>query len=961
MNRKPCVILSITIAVGVVSSLSAQHDETTWTPERMLARPRISAVHPSPDGTQVVYVTKHAILGADKSEYRSQVHLAAADRSGSKQLTPADKSCDDPQWSPDGRWIAFVLRRGEARNLFVIEPKADEPQQLTELPTSVLAYKWSPNSRSIALVMKDPPTEAEQKAKRQKSDVRVLDENIKMQRLYVIPFETPVTKQKSGRLLTKDDANVAAGSRGGFDWSPDGKTIVFTHTRTPHADDWASADLSLVEVESGKVRPLVHTKAAEHSPHFSPDGKSIAYVASDDPPTWGGSGRVHVIPASGGKPRVLADTHDGFGRYSELLGWSVDGTKLYFSEIQGTRFCLMSMPLDGSPAKLGDGDGMSISGATLNASRKMIGYSWETPKSQPEAVVTAVDRFEPIRVSLAQKTTPTPPTEVIRWKSPDGLEVEGLLTYPAKYVKGKRVPLLVVIHGGPMGAFTQTFDGTATQYPVAAFASRGYAVLRPNPRGSSGYGKKFRYANYGDWGGGDYRDIMAGVDHVIALGVADPERMGVMGWSYGGFMTSWIITQTQRFKAASVGAGVTNLVSFTGTADIPGFLPDYFGGEFWNNLEPYRAHSAMFHVKGVKTPTLIQHGERDERVPISQGYELYNALKRQGCEVKMVVYPRTPHGIEEPRLLLDCMTRNLEWFEDHLRESLVPAGAKVEKVAGDCKFTEGPAADAAGNVFFSDEPNNRIMVIRPGGKVEVWTNQSQATNGMRFDAKGRLHTCCSEAGARAVVRFDDAGKTTIIADRFEGKRFNAPNDLVFDRHGRLYFTDPCYGRKPKDGIDKFAVYRIDADKGELIPNQVTRVIDDLAMPNGIAISPDNKTLYVADSFPGGGGPHQLVAYDLAEDGSCKRRAVLHDFGKRRGIDGMVVDTEGNIWATAETGDKTGVYIFSPKGKQLGFVPTPETATNCVFGDADRKTLYITAGRSVYRVRTDAAGWPEYGR
>src|SRR6185369_12612220 len=178
--------------------------------------------------------------------------------------------------------------------------------------------------------------------------------------------------------------------------------------------------------------------------------------------------------------------------------------------------------------------------------------------------------------------------------------------------------------------------------PVAAFAAKGYAVLRPNPRGSSGYGAKFRYANYGDWGGGDFRDLMTGVDHVIKMGVADPERLGVMGWSYGGFMTSWTITQTKRFRAASVGAGVTNLMSFTGTADIPGFLPDYFQGEFWDNLELYRAHSAMFQVKGVTTPTLILHGENDVRVPVSQGYELYNALKRQKVPVRMVTYPRQP-------------------------------------------------------------------------------------------------------------------------------------------------------------------------------------------------------------------------------------------------------------------------------------------------------------------------------
>ena len=254
-------------------------------------------------------------------------------------------------------------------------------------------------------------------------------------------------------------------------------------------------------------------------------------------------------------------------------------------------------------------------------------------------------------------------TEVVQWKSTDGKTIEGLLTYPVSYRAGTRVPLLVIVHGGPTGVFVRSFTGVPSPYLVAGFASRGYAVLRCNVRGSSGYGRDFRYANKADWGGGDYRDIMSGVDALIAKGMADPDRMGVMGWSYGGYMTSWIITQTKRFKAASVGAGVTNLMSFTGTADIPSFIPDYFGGDYWDVFDRWRSHSAMFNVKGVSTPTLIQHGDADLRVPISQGYEFYNALKRQNVPVKMVVYPRQPHGIQEPKMMLDAMQRNLDWFD----------------------------------------------------------------------------------------------------------------------------------------------------------------------------------------------------------------------------------------------------------------------------------------------------------
>jgi dipeptidyl aminopeptidase/acylaminoacyl peptidase len=372
---------------------------------------------------------------------------------------------------------------------------------------------------------------------------------------------------------------------------------------------------------------------------------------------------VAVVPATGGTPQQLAVTKD---EQPNLLGWTRDG-RLLVSETDRTVNRLYLLPADGgAPVAVGPGD-LMVDGAAVNATGTHLGFTSQAPDQAPEAFVSRLDRFAPVRVSRVQglPVVALGRTEAITWKAPDGREVEGLVTYPVAYQAGRRVPLLVIVHGGPTGVFVRSFVGGPSPYPVAGFATRGYAVLRVNPRGSSGYGAEFRHANYRDWGVGDYNDIMSGVDALVARGVADPDRLGIMGWSYGGYMTSWVITQTRRFKAASVGAGVTNLMSFTGTADIPGFLPDYFGGEFWEDggLDRWRRHSAMFNVKGVSTPTLIQHGEQDLRVPISQGYELYNALKRQNVPVRMVVYPRTPHGIQEPKLLLDALTRNLEWFD----------------------------------------------------------------------------------------------------------------------------------------------------------------------------------------------------------------------------------------------------------------------------------------------------------
>jgi len=245
--------------------------------------------------------------------------------------------------------------------------------------------------------------------------------------------------------------------------------------------------------------------------------------------------------------------------------------------------------------------------------------------------------------------------------------IEGLLAYPAQYESGKRYPLVLMLHGGPAGVFKEGFSASPDVYPVAAFAARGYAVLRPNPRGSAGYGKAFRVANAKDWGGMDFKDVMSGVDHVIRIGLADPDRLGVMGWSYGGYLTAWTITQTQRFKAASVGAGVVDLTSNSGTTDIPGWSPQNLGAEHWQDPSLYRARSPISHVAAVSTPTMILHGESDIRVPISQGHEFYSALKRRGIPAVMVTYPRMPHGPEEPKQLLDIMTRDLDWFDRYLR------------------------------------------------------------------------------------------------------------------------------------------------------------------------------------------------------------------------------------------------------------------------------------------------------
>jgi dipeptidyl aminopeptidase/acylaminoacyl peptidase len=658
---------TVLVLLPAAAQDSAAKPADRWTPEEQMKVRIVSSVTPSPDGRRVAFTVNGPVMTDEKSEFLTQIWVGAADGSASRQFTFGEKSSTNPQWSPDGQWVAFTSSRSGKNNIWRIRTDGGEAEQVTDVKTGVGSFAFSPDGRWIAYTMSDPPSDAEEKAKKRKDDPTLVDEDYKMSHLWVITFEADAAGKREPRQLTEGDFHVGGGFGGqAFDWSPDGKSIAFTHTPTPRVNDWTRGDISMVDVATGAVRPLAVTARAESSPVYSPDGRWIAYSASDEPVTWGFTRHVYVVEAAGGAPRRLAATHDEQG---VPMGWTADGSAVYVSETHGTVTRIAALPVDGGAPRLLDAGDRVMGGINLNAAGTMFGFAAQRADEPQEAFATPADRWAPVQVSRANADAPKHPlgrTEVIRWLAPDGQQIEGVLTYPVGYRAGRRVPLLVVVHGGPAGVFTQNFIAARGVYPVAAFAAEGYAVLRPNVRGSSGYGREFRYANYKDWGGGDYRDIMSGVDHLIERGVADPERLGIMGWSYGGFMTSWVITQTQRFKAASVGAGVTNLMSFTGTADIPGFIPDYFGAEFWEDLEIYRAHSAMFHVQNARTPTLIQHGERDLRVPLSQGQELYNALQRRGVEVRMVVYPRQPHGITEPRLVLDAGRRNLEWFAKYV-------------------------------------------------------------------------------------------------------------------------------------------------------------------------------------------------------------------------------------------------------------------------------------------------------
>ncbi len=627
----------------------------------------------SPDGRAVAFTVWRHVLAEESSAIRGEVWSAAADGSRATPLTAPAFDAWTPRWSPDGGSVAFLSPADGIDQIWLVSTAGGEPRRLSATSASVRDFRWLPDGRGLVYVAGGSPSAARRESERRRDDARVVDADLDDARLWRLDLPPAGAAPAAGVPLTPPDRHVVVdiglsfGSMlRGFDVSPDGRRVVFTHMPSPRVSDWKRTDLSIVDVASGEIRALAATARAEGAPHFSPDGRQVLFSASDDPPTFSFAARLCVVSAGGGTPRPLAVTPD---ERPTPVGWSADGREVYFTETRGTLIRLSALPVDGgAPHELDAGDRL-LSSVALDPARATFGFVAERVDEAPQVWTAPVRPFAPRPVTRFDPPLPADAlgrTEVVRWAAADGVEIEGLLTYPLGYRPGRRYPLLLVVHGGPTWYFLQDYLALPDVYPLAAFAARGFAVLRPNPRGSSGRGREFRFATREDWGGKDYGDLMAGVDHLIALGVADPARLGVMGWSYGGYMTDWIVSQTGRFRAASSGAGISNLTSFAGTSDILDFLPDYFGGSPWQRPELYLARSPLFHLAGATTPTLIQHGDQDRRVPLEQSEQLYRALRRLGVETELVIYPRQPHGLEEPKLILDAARRNLEWFELHL-------------------------------------------------------------------------------------------------------------------------------------------------------------------------------------------------------------------------------------------------------------------------------------------------------
>jgi dipeptidyl aminopeptidase/acylaminoacyl peptidase len=613
----------------------------------------------SPDGKYVAYEVQTTDWEAN--EFPTHLRVAVTATGKTYRLTAGKGSSHSPRWSPDGKRLAFLSDRSGKTQVYLIAPGGGEAVALTNQEAGAGRCEWSPDGKSLAFVAPEPEGK-ERKERRERYGSFEVFEADHPPRTHLwrveVPAGLPAKPPKAERLTGGNSFSVS----GAFAFSPGGKRIAFSALRTPTARDFPTRGVYVLTLAGRSVRKLSGARGTDGNPIWSPDGKQLAFESGHADFMYRNS-VVAVVPAGGGRPRVL--TAD-FDEKPSLHAWGPGG--LYFSALQKTNRYLYSLDPGGAPVRLGGGNAWAYTSYSFTPDGKRVAFVHAGPDGFPEVCVGSPD--DPAPKALTQfgkqlKGYSLGKREVVRWKSADGTLVEGVLTRPAHFERGKRYPLLVVIHGGPQGVDTPARPSPFA-YPLEQFVARGALVLQPNYRGSAGYGEKFRSLNVRNLGVGDYEDVLGGVDHLIARGLVDRDRVGAMGWSQGGYISAFITCFSDRFKAVSVGAGISDWTVYYCNTDIPPFTRQYLKATPWDDPEVYRKTSPLSYLKKARTPTLIQHGDRDERVPIANAYALYRGLKDRGVPVRLIVYKGHGHGIHKPKEQRALMEQNYQWFGEHL-------------------------------------------------------------------------------------------------------------------------------------------------------------------------------------------------------------------------------------------------------------------------------------------------------
>ena len=659
----------LAIGVAILVSVSGTAEAAKVTVDDLMKLRSIVDVRISPEGDRVAYVVSTPSL--ERNAHEAAIYLVAASGGPARRLAEEARVFNTPlpapklRWSPDGASISFVALAGDKPQVFAVAASGGQARPVTTAPEGVLGYEWAPDGKSVAYLTRDPMSEEEQGQRKDMSFVTHVDAPDRARRLCLQPLAgTPA------RVLTPPGQYVDS-----LSWSPDGREIAYSAAPITGFMAQYSTRLYAVSTAGGRPRVVVDRPGMNTSPRYSPDGARIAFVSTN--------GRAELmaprsltVAAARGEPASIRAFGLKDAWVSDLV-WARDSRSVYLLTNDGT-FASAEHMFEQPIVRVWIDSGRSerLPGAvdySPSLSRDGARLAYRAVEGRTMGDVFVLDTASGKTTKLTEVNPELHGLELaelkaITWRSFDGMEIWGLLLTPPHQTAGQRVPLLVYCHGGPGGGVTYGLFpqfmhtvGQVDPYPTEAMASAGFAVLFPMPRGGAGYGEAGQRAIVNAWGEADYKDIMTGVDHLVARGIADPDRLGVMGASYGGFMTNWIVTQTGRFKAASAAASISDLADQYFLSDGGEFMAEYFKRP-WEARDSYFAHSPLNFADKVTTPLLIQHGERDLRVPIANAWKFYRALKALGKTVEFDIYPRSSHLYYEPMLQREAMKRNLEWF-----------------------------------------------------------------------------------------------------------------------------------------------------------------------------------------------------------------------------------------------------------------------------------------------------------
>jgi dipeptidyl aminopeptidase/acylaminoacyl peptidase len=682
------VLFSVCAALHDAALAQSVQRTRTLTVDDLFAIQRVQDPQLSPDGEWVAYTITTTSLEDERSETRIWMIPTAGGEA--IPMTAKGSSASRPRFSPDGRYLSFqAARNGGKTQVWTLNRLGGEARQLTDVPQGVSSYEWSPDGTRLVLAIKDrKPGEDDDDAEKSQTQAPWVIDRLQFKRDNVGYLDNLRTHLHVFDLAGKNLVQITSGDYDDSQpaWSPDGESVAFVSNRTDNPDGNDNSDIWIVAADNtdrGRTMLQLTTgPGADYAPTWSPDGSRIAYVTVTQPEIiWYATDHLAVIASEGGTPEVVTASLD---RNVRSPRFSPDGRWIYFGLEDSAERHLARVQVSGNRLERPISGPREVMAYTMNSQGTVVTLISE-PHMPGEIFVWErgdVRQLTSTNDSLMASLR-LADVENIHFSSRDGTEIEGFIFLPPGFDRRLRYPTLLRIHGGPVSQYDFGFS-----FEAQLFAAHGYVVVLVNPRGSSGYGQAFSMGIYQDWGNKDFDDVMAGIDHAIEQGYADPDRLGVGGWSYGGILTNYVITKTDRFKAAITGASEVLYIANYGH--------DHYQRQWemelglpWENRELWERISPFNYVENIVTPTLIMGGEVDWNVPIQNSEQLYQALRRLGRTTQLVVYPGQHHGIRVPSYQKDRYERYLAWYDKYVRGGAGAGGAAELEGAGGTAEAEG--------------------------------------------------------------------------------------------------------------------------------------------------------------------------------------------------------------------------------------------------------------------------------